>query len=114
MRGDIPPDDQGRNDENFPEFLTYPQAAALLQVSERTLWTWVHERGVPHFRIGRTVRFSRSALLRWFFQQLRGGTDARDAEDGAGAGDGRGEDRGDGKADDDEAGREADRDNEAA
>lgn len=43
-------------------------AARLLSVSERTLWTWVATRAVPHIRLGgakSAVLFRPEALARW-------------------------------------------------
>jgi excisionase family DNA binding protein len=45
------------------EVLTYPEAAAVLRVSERTLYRLVAEGKVPHQRVGVQVRFLRSELL---------------------------------------------------
>lgn len=45
------------------EILTYPEAAAVLKVSERTLYRLVDAGDVPSFWIGGSRRFSRNALL---------------------------------------------------
>jgi excisionase family DNA binding protein len=45
------------------EILLYPEAAALLRISERTLRRHVADGTVPHVRLGGMVRFSRNALL---------------------------------------------------
>ena len=48
------------------DVITYPQAAALLGVPVGTLYCWVHERRIPHIRLGaRLVRFSRTTTLAW-------------------------------------------------
>lgn len=41
---------------------TYRQAAEMLGVSERTVYTWVKERKLKAMKIGRTVRISTAAL----------------------------------------------------
>ncbi|MFW6028176.1 MAG: helix-turn-helix domain-containing protein [bacterium] len=41
------------------------EAAALLGISERTLWTEMRAGRVPHVRIGRRVIFPRHLLVRW-------------------------------------------------
>lgn len=46
------------------EVLTYPQAAAVLQVGESTLRRYVAEGKIKPSRIGGHVRFVRSELLR--------------------------------------------------
>lgn len=53
------------------EVLDYPEAAALLKVSERTLIRLVVGGKVPHSRVGVQVRFLRSELL----DMLRGASD---------------------------------------
>lgn len=45
------------------EILTYPEAARLLRIGERTLYRLVAEGKVPHVRLGGSTRFSRDALL---------------------------------------------------
>jgi excisionase family DNA binding protein len=45
------------------EVLAYPEAAALLKISERTLMRLVVADKVPHTRVGGQVRFLRSELL---------------------------------------------------
>lgn len=47
------------------EVLTLHQAAKLLQVSEKTLWSQSRAGAVPHFKIGRQYRFNKSELLDW-------------------------------------------------
>ena len=61
--------DEANNSE--PVLLTTPQAAKLLQVSEKTLWNHTKPRGnnIPAIRFGKTVRYDRGALLRWIAQQ---------------------------------------------
>ena len=42
------------------------EAAACLQISDRTLWTYTHEKKViPHIRIGSSVRYSMEDLKDW-------------------------------------------------
>jgi excisionase family DNA binding protein len=43
-------------------YLTKQQAAELLQISIRTLDTWMARRLIPYLRIGRTIRFRQSDL----------------------------------------------------
>ena len=49
--------------------LSIREAAGLLGVCERTIWTLTKERQLPHVRIGRRVLFSRKALHEWIAQQ---------------------------------------------
>jgi excisionase family DNA binding protein len=41
------------------------EAAKLLRVSERTLWTWTRTQGVPVVKIGNTVRYPVDRLREW-------------------------------------------------
>jgi excisionase family DNA binding protein len=48
------------------DMLTYQSAADLLGVKLATLYAWVTQRRVPHFKLGRRcVRFSHSELTTW-------------------------------------------------
>lgn len=56
------------------EILSYPEAADLLQISERTLERWVRERRIPFIQFPKRgarsgVRFMRVQVLRWLEQQ---------------------------------------------
>ena len=56
-----------------PMLLSMRDAARTLGISERTLWTLVHERQFPHVRLGRRLMFSRAALEAWIASQQVGG-----------------------------------------
>ena len=45
--------------------LSYRQAAKLLAVSERSLWSMVHRGDLPVVRLGRSVRIRRATLVDW-------------------------------------------------
>lgn len=45
--------------------LTVRDAARLLQVSEKTVYRWVADRGLPAHRVGDQYRFNRAELLEW-------------------------------------------------
>jgi excisionase family DNA binding protein len=45
--------------------LSMKEAASALCVSERTVWTLVHNGELPHMRLGRRLLFSRTALAAW-------------------------------------------------
>ncbi|MBX3159613.1 MAG: helix-turn-helix domain-containing protein [Deltaproteobacteria bacterium] len=48
-----------------PDVLTVEQGAALLRVGRNQLYDAIGRGEVPHRRIGRSIRLSRAALLRW-------------------------------------------------
>ncbi len=53
--------------------LTARDAAAVLSVSQRTLWSLTHPRGPIHpVRIGRAVRYAPASLFAYVEAQQRG------------------------------------------
>lgn len=42
--------------------LTIDELAAELRVSKGTLYNWVYQRKIPYVKVGRLVRFERSAI----------------------------------------------------
>lgn len=52
-----------------PLLLTVSEAAQLLRISERTLFTLTKEGGVPSIRVGRGVRYSSADLQAWINAQ---------------------------------------------
>jgi excisionase family DNA binding protein len=63
----------GTMDEISPEstFLKKSQVAKMFQVSERTIENWVSDGFLPAFRIGRSVRFNREAILNKIREQQK-------------------------------------------
>jgi excisionase family DNA binding protein len=59
-------------------WLTYREAACLLATTSGTLMTWicVGRYSIPHYKIGRSVRFRRSELVEWLASRKRGGVEA--------------------------------------
>lgn len=47
------------------DVLDVPQAASLLAVGRNTIYMLVARNKIPHRRLGKTIRFSRSALMSW-------------------------------------------------
>jgi len=45
--------------------LTVRDAARMLQVSEKTVYRWLSDRGLPAHRVGDQYRFNRAELLEW-------------------------------------------------
>src|SRR5262245_53521339 len=61
-----------------PEYLTPPEVAKLLRVSVKSIYRWLREDpGMPALRLGGTVRFPRSPLLRWLEYRTSGPAKAR-------------------------------------
>jgi len=48
------------------KLISYQKAAELLDLPIGTLYAWVHEKRIPHVRLGpRTVRFDQDELRAW-------------------------------------------------
>ena len=63
-------------DTSAPEILTVEQAASLLQISRGSAYEAVRTREIPSFRVGRSIRISKTQLLNWIVnQQSPGGDD---------------------------------------
>ena len=69
--------------EDAPRLALRPrEVARALGISERVLWglTADQARGIPHFRIGRSVLYPRAALERWIDQRWTQGVRANDCD----------------------------------
>jgi excisionase family DNA binding protein len=47
------------------KFLTVPDVASILSVKESTVYQWAKSGEIPHYRLGRIVRFKRKDLEVW-------------------------------------------------
>jgi excisionase family DNA binding protein len=52
-----------------PKLLTVNEAAEFLQVSRATIYNLINQKNLPFVKIGRSTRFSESALLNWIEEQ---------------------------------------------
>jgi excisionase family DNA binding protein len=57
--------------ENFPNdgILTLEETACFLKVKKRMLYDRVQRNNIPHLRVGKLIRFSKTALLDWMAQE---------------------------------------------
>jgi excisionase family DNA binding protein len=63
------------------EILNIGEVAKLLHLRKRFIYARTRSRGagsIPHFKVGRLLRFSRTEVLEWFATMHRGGNPARD------------------------------------
>jgi excisionase family DNA binding protein len=51
--------------KEMPEVMKREQVAEMLGVCDETISNWIRQRGFPHKRIGRTLRFVRVDVLAW-------------------------------------------------
>ncbi|MEQ9095903.1 MAG: helix-turn-helix domain-containing protein [Phycisphaerales bacterium] len=56
-----------------PIMLRHREVADVLGVSERTVYEWRENRGLPFVRIGTTVRYPVAGLERWAADLSEGG-----------------------------------------
>lgn len=56
-------------EESEKLLLRAPEAAKLLSISERTLWTLTQEGTVPHIRLRGSVRYPVEQLREWITSQ---------------------------------------------
>jgi len=50
------------------------EAAAMLGISERLLWTWTNSKTIPHVRIGTRVLYPVEQLRLWLEERARTNT----------------------------------------
>jgi len=56
--------------EQLPKFLTVPEVAALLRLSERTVYDMVSQRRIPFRKAGDRTLFDRDEILAWTKPQV--------------------------------------------
>jgi excisionase family DNA binding protein len=59
--------------EREPLALRRRDAARLLGLSERALWTLTNRGDVPHVRLGKSIRYPVEALQTWLQRRTKGG-----------------------------------------
>lgn len=53
------------------DLLTIDELSKLLKLKKSTLYSWVHERRIPHLKVGRLLRFRRDSVEKWLKTQDR-------------------------------------------
>jgi excisionase family DNA binding protein len=61
----VPADDPTPADEPNGDVLTVDEVAVFFRIGRNALYDAIGRGDVPHRRIGKTIRLSRSALVRW-------------------------------------------------
>ena len=61
----VPADDPAPGGEPNADVMTVDEAAAFLRIGRNALYDAIGRGDVPHRRIGKTIRLSRSALVQW-------------------------------------------------
>jgi excisionase family DNA binding protein len=65
LQATVPADDPAPSGEPNGDVMTVDEAAAFLRIGRNALYDAIGRGDVPHRRIGKTIRLSRSALVRW-------------------------------------------------
>lgn len=63
------PGERSRSAE--PLAVNQREAAALLGISERLLWSWTNARKVPHVRLGARVLYPVDLLRKWLEDSVK-------------------------------------------
>lgn len=63
-----------------PEYLTIEQLSSYTSLHINTLKSWM-KKGMPFYRIGRSVRFKRSEFDEWLKEFRAGGTPEKSFDD---------------------------------
>ena len=64
------------NNAQEKQILTVQDLKEFLNISEATIYKWKRERGLPHIKIGRTLRFNKDRILEWLEQHETGNKSA--------------------------------------
>lgn len=66
--------DRQREPVPAPLLLNVAEAALLLRLSQRTVWTLTAARELPHIRIGKRVLYPLDQMRQWIAVRVQGGT----------------------------------------
>ena len=47
------------------ELIDVQTLSKLLSVKPKTIYDWVHENKIPHYKLGKLVRFNMEEILKW-------------------------------------------------
>jgi excisionase family DNA binding protein len=53
------------NSKDDAEILNAPEVAALLGVSIDTVYSWTMRKAIPHFKLGKMLRFNKAEVIQW-------------------------------------------------
>lgn len=54
-----------------PLFLTIEEVALLLRKKERTIREWCYAKTIPHYKVGRSLRFRLDEIMDWLQKDCR-------------------------------------------
>lgn len=53
------------NSKDDAGFMSVTQTAVLLGVSVDTVYSWTMKKTIPHFKLGKMLRFNKSEIIHW-------------------------------------------------
>jgi excisionase family DNA binding protein len=56
--------------DNNDKIMTLEEVADYLRVKPQTIYTWAQENKIPAAKIGREWRFRKTAIDKWFDEQM--------------------------------------------
>ena len=63
----------------LPKLLSADELAEQLSVKRATIYKWVHRGEIPHYKLGRCVRFDELDVAAWLAQRRRSPLSTRKA-----------------------------------
>ncbi|MBI1823702.1 MAG: helix-turn-helix domain-containing protein [Nitrospirae bacterium] len=51
------------------KYLNIQELSSHLNVKAKTIYGWISQREIPHFKLGRLVRFEKDEIDRWLEQK---------------------------------------------
>lgn len=54
-----------KNLSDYPQFLKVVQFAELMQLSRVGAYSYIHRKGFPMFRLGKSIRINRDSLVKY-------------------------------------------------
>jgi excisionase family DNA binding protein len=53
------------------KFLTVDEVAEYLSLSRATIYQWASEKRIPHYRMGRAIRFKQAEIEAWLLEKCK-------------------------------------------
>lgn len=53
------------------KFLTVDEVAEYLSLSRATIYQWASEKRIPHYRMGRAIRFKQAEVEAWLLEKCK-------------------------------------------
>ena len=66
-------ENKSTQNNNHESLLTLKQLSEWLQIKPSTIYKWTHFGYIPHIKLGKSVRFERIQVERWYRRRQRKG-----------------------------------------